>query len=103
MGFAFYGVAPDLGAFEFGPTNWPQVQAQSAGTGVIVSVHGWANRTNCLMVSPDITLVPGLWTCLGTNVSDASGNCAFTNIVSGGTSPQFYRLKLPDGEVGLNR
>jgi hypothetical protein len=103
MGFAFFGHAPDLGAFEFGPTNGPAATVQATNGNVIISVNGWANRTNCLMASSDLTLAPSLWTSIATNVSDGSGNCAFTNVISNGTLPQFYRLQLPNGEMGLNR
>ena len=37
LGFAFYAAAPDLGAFEFGPTNAPSPTVALAGTNLVFS------------------------------------------------------------------
>jgi Pel9A-like, right handed beta helix region len=95
LGFVFYGAAPDLGAFELGPTNAPSLAVAPAGTNLVFSTSGWANRTNLLIASTDLALPPPQWTCIATNTSDLSGNCAFTNAVPAELPQQFYRLKLP--------
>jgi len=94
-GFAFYGAAPDLGAFEFGPTNAPPLMVALSGANLVFTASGWANRTNYLISATDLVLAPSQWTCIATNESDLSGNCAFTNAIPAGAPEQFYRLKLP--------
>ena len=95
LGFAFYGSAPDLGAFEFGPTNAPSPTISKSGTNLIVRTSGWANQTNYLNVATNLALPPAQWTTIATNESDLSGNCAFTNPVSPGVAWRFYRISLP--------
>jgi pectate lyase len=95
LGFAFYGAAPDLGAFEFGPTNAPSPTIARLGTNLIFTASGWANQTNYLIASTDLTLPPSQWTTIATNFSDLSGNCAFTNAIPAGVPAQFYRISLP--------
>ena len=102
MGFPFYGPAPDLGAFEFGPTNAPAPLIHRAGTNVILAVTGWANRTNCLITSTNLSLDVSSWTILSTNISDTSGNLTFTNTANANQPAVFYRLFLPRGEMGVN-
>ena len=95
LGFAFYGSAPDLGAFEFGPTNAPSPTISKSGTNLIVRTSGWANQTNYLNVATNLALPPAQWTTIATNESDLSGNCAFTNPVPLGVAWRFYRISLP--------
>ena len=95
IGFEFYAAAPDLGAFEFGPTNAPAVTMAKAGTNFIFTTSGWANRTNYLFATTNLTLAAAQWPRLGTNKSDLAGNAAFTNGISAGTAPRFYRTGIP--------
>ena len=94
-GFAFYGAAPDLGAFEFGPTDAPPLTVALSGANLVFAASGWANRTNYLIAANDLAFAPSQWTCVATNESDLAGNCAFTNAILAGVPWQFYRLKLP--------
>jgi hypothetical protein len=94
-GFAFYGAAPDLGAFEFGPTNAPNPTIAKSGTNLVVTASGWANQTNWLLTSTNPALAAAQWTRLATNFSDLSGNCAFTNAIQLGSAVKFYRIGLP--------
>src|SRR5262249_47492843 len=84
LGFAFYGVAPDLGAFEFGPTNGPSLAVATSGTTLVISANGWANRTNYLLTSTNPSLPTSLWTRIATNKSDLMGTSWFTNSVAEG-------------------
>ena len=95
LGFAFYGTAPDLGAFEFGPTNAPNPTVARLGTNLVFTTGGWANQTNYLLASTNLALAMSQWTCLATNKSDLSGYGAFTNPVPANGASQFYRLSLP--------
>ncbi len=95
LGFAFYGAAPDLGAFEFGPTNAPSPAMVRSGTNLIFTASGWANTTNYFIASTDLTLPAGQWTRIATNVSDLSGTCAFTNAILPGVPQRFYRIGVP--------
>lgn len=95
QGFPFYGKAPDLGAFEFGPTNAPDAVLTRSGTNLVFTTSGWANQSNYLYAIT--SLVPGAaaWTCIATNRSDLAGNCAFTNGIIPGSTPRFYRTEIP--------
>jgi len=95
LGFAFYAAAPDLGCFELGPTNAPSPLAALAGTNLLITATGWANLTNYLISSTDLTLPTAQWTHLGTNVSDLSGTSVFTNAIPAGSSQRFYRIGAP--------
>ncbi len=95
LGFAFYGVAPDLGAFEFGPTNGPNLVVVSFGTNLIVSASGWANRTNYLLTSTNLLLPASLWTRVATNKSDLTGTSSFTNSVGADVPQNFYLINAP--------
>lgn len=95
QGFTFYGSAPDLGAFEFGPTNAPGAVIRKAGTNLIFSTSGWANQTNYLFGTTNLALAAGQWPCIGTNKSDLAGNCMFTNGIISGNTPRFYRTGIP--------
>ena len=95
QGFAFYGSAPDLGAFEFGPTNAPDPVVTKSGTNLIFATSGWANRTNYLFATTNLALAAALWPCIGTNLSDLAGSCAFTNGIISGNVPRFYRTGIP--------
>ena len=95
QGFPFYGAAPDLGAFEFGPTNAPSPTITKLGTNLIFTASGWANRTNWLLTSINATLAPAQWTRVATNFSDPAGICTFTNGMQLGSVVMFYRIGLP--------
>jgi hypothetical protein len=95
LGFAFYGTAPDLGAFEFGPTNAPDPAIRQLGTNLIFSASGWANRTNYLIASTNLALAAAQWTILARSFSDLSGDCAFTNSIPAGLPQRFYRIAVP--------
>src|SRR6185437_8751028 len=96
VNFAFYGAAPDLGAFEFGPTNAPNPMIANLGTNVILSTGGWANRTSYLFASADLLAPTAQWTCVATNRSDLAGNCVFTNAIAPDVANRFYRIAVPD-------
>ena len=67
-----------------------------SGTNLVFSARGWANTTNYLIASTNLTLPAAQWTYLATNVSDLSGICVFTNAGPEGVPPQrFYRIGLP--------
>lgn len=95
LGFAFYGAAPDLGAFEFGPTNAPAPTLVLVGTNLEFTASGWANQTNYLIASTNLVLPAAQWTRIATNVSDLSGICAFTNAIPPGVPQRFYRISVP--------
>jgi pectate lyase len=95
LGFAFHGAAPDLGAFEFGPTNAPSPTVVLVRTNLVFTASGWANQTNYLIASTNLTLPAAQWTRIGTNVSDLSGLCAFTNAIPPGVPQRFYRIGVP--------
>ncbi len=95
LGFAFYAAAPDLGAFESGPTNAPSPTLAWSGTDLVITASGWANTTNYLVAAADLLLPAAQWTILATNVSDLSGACAFTNSIPADVSQQFYRIGVP--------
>jgi hypothetical protein len=94
-GFEFYGAAPDLGAFEFGPTNGPNLAVASAGTNLILSASGWADRTNYLLTSTNLLLPAAQWTRIGTNKSDLEGNVVFTNAIAAGVGNKYFLIGLP--------
>jgi len=94
LGFAFYGAAPDLGAFEFGPTNAPSPTIAMLGTNLMFTASGWANQTNYLIASTDLTLPQSQWTIIATNFSDLSGNSAFTNPIPAGLPARFYGINI---------
>jgi len=95
IGFEFYGAAPDLGAFEFGPTNGPALAIANAGTNLILTANGWANRTNYLLTSTNLQLPISQWARIGTNKSDVVGNAVFTNGIAVGVGNQFFQIRLP--------
>lgn len=95
VGFAFYAAAPDLGAFEVGPTNGPSLTLAKSGTNLILTAGGWANCTNFLIATNNLMLPPAQWPCVGTNKSDLSGNSRFTNVIPAGTTQRFYRVWQP--------
>ena len=94
LGFPFCGAAPDLGAFEVGPTNAPSPTIAVSGPNLLFTARGWANQTNYLLTSTDLLLPVPQWTVLTTAFSDLSGNCAFTNPLPAAVS-QFYRIATP--------
>jgi hypothetical protein len=95
LGFAFYGAAPDLGAFESGPTNAPAPTIAKAGTNLIFTAGGWANRTNYLIASTNLALPQPQWAIIATNFSDLAGTSKFTNAIPTGLPARFYSISLP--------
>lgn len=95
IGFEFYGAVPDLGAFEVGPTNAPNPTIAKLGANFIFTASGWANRTNYLFTTTNLTLATAQWPCIGTNKSDLTGNTTFTNGIIAGTAPRFFRTAIP--------
>jgi len=95
VGFEFYGGSPDLGAFEFGPTNGPNLAIAPFGTNLILTASGWANRTNYLLASTDLLLPVSQWARVGTNKSDVTGNALFTNSIATGSANKYYLISLP--------
>lgn len=93
VGLSFYDLAPELGAFEVGPTNAPEPVITKFGTNVILTASGWANRTNYLLATTNLTLAS--WPRIATNFSDLNGNVVFTNSIVPGMSGKFYRLAIP--------
>jgi hypothetical protein len=97
LGFAYYSTAPDLGAFEFGPTN-PAVTLAIAKLGanlVFTGSGGWANTTNYLIASTNLALPPAQWSRITTNKFDLAGNFAVTNPIPAGVRQRFYLINLP--------
>lgn len=94
LGFAFYGAAPDLGAFEFGPTNAPSPTIATAGTNLIFTASGWANQTNYLVASTNLAVPQSQWTVIATNFSDLSGNSTYTNAIPVGVPARFYSIGI---------
>jgi hypothetical protein len=95
VGFAFYGTEPDLGAFEFGPTNGCILTITHSGANLLIASSGWANRTNYLLTSTDLQLPASQWTRLATNLSDLAGSCLFTNAITDGVANNFYLISEP--------
>ena len=95
LNFPFYGAAPDLGAFEFGPTNAPSPTIAKSGTNLVFTTSGWANRTNFLTTATNLTLPISQWTIIATNKSDLLGDCAFTNDISANLPQRFYGISIP--------
>jgi len=95
IGFEFYTAAPDLGAFEFGPTNGPNLAIANSGNNLILTASGWANRTNYLLTSTNLSLPVSLWTRIATNKSNLSGNAVFTNAISAAEANRYYLIGLP--------
>ena len=95
QGFPFYGAAPDLGAFEVGPTNAPEPVIAKFGTNLIFATSGWANQTNYLFATTNFQLAAAQWPCIATNLSDLAGNCTLTNGIMPGSTARFYRTGIP--------
>jgi pectate lyase len=91
--FPFYGLAPDLGAFEAGPVNAPDPVMTRAGTNFVFTTSGWANQTNWLYATTN--LFSGTWTLVATNISGTNGTCLLTNAVPAGAGQKFYRIATP--------
>jgi len=95
IGFEFYGAAPDLGAFELGPTNGPTLAIANVGNNLFLTANGWANRTNYLLTSTNLLLPISQWKRIDTNKSDLAGNAVFTNAVADGVANNYYVIGLP--------
>ena len=93
--FSFYGAAPDLGAFEVGPTNAPNLAISVSGTNLVFMTSGWANQTNYLITATNLALATAQWSRLATNKSDLAGTGAFTNSIPTGVACRFYRISQP--------
>ena len=93
--FPFYGSAPDLGAFELGPTNAPNPLIAKSGTNLILTTSGWANQTNYFFATTNLALDITQWQQLATNKSDVNGTCTFTNGIASGVPWKFYRVATP--------
>lgn len=98
--FPFYGAAPDLGAFEIGPTNSPNPVISKSGTNLIFTTAGWANQTNYLYAATNLTSAP--WLCIATNKSDLNGGSKFTNGSAAGLTQRFYRTGFPHLDFTLS-
>jgi pectate lyase len=95
-GFAFVGVAPDLGAFEYAIEPPPTlVMAQSGSDAIFTGSSGPAGGTNYLIASMDLTVPYSSWPRVLTNKFDLTGNYAITNPISADVAQQFYRISLP--------
>jgi len=95
-GFAFAGVAPDLGALEYGIKPPPSLAMIPAGTALVFHGSGGpAGGTNYLVAATNLTLPISQWGRVTTNKFDLAGNYAVTNPVSAGLPQEFYRLSLP--------
>ncbi|HEU6448591.1 MAG TPA: pectate lyase [Verrucomicrobiae bacterium] len=95
LNFPFYAAAPDLGAFEFGPTNAPVPTIAESGSDLIFEASGWANQTNLLVTSTNLALPITQWTAIATNFSNLSGNCGFTNNIPLNSGARFYGISIP--------
>jgi len=94
LGFAFYDSAPDLGAFEFGPTSAPLPAVAWLGTNLVFTASGWANQTNYLIASTNLALPQSQWTTIATNFSDLAGNCTFSNAIPAAVLSRFYGISI---------
>ena len=94
-GFAFTGIAPDLGAFEYGLNPPPTLAMSQLGTQFIFSGSGGpAGGTNYLVATTDLSLPLAQWSRTATNKFDVSGNYAITNAIPVNLPQQFYRVSL---------
>ncbi len=95
-GFAFVGLAPDLGAFEYGLNPAPTLALVRLGTNLVfTSGGGPAGGTNYLVTATNLALPPTQWLRLATNQFDLTGNSISTNALPSGVPQQFYRSRLP--------
>jgi hypothetical protein len=82
------GVAPDIGAYEYGSPAWLSI-SPGAGGGVDLIVFGRRGQTCCLWVSESLLD----WQPAATNHLDAAGMWALHHPGSGNL--RFYRVVLP--------
>jgi hypothetical protein len=95
-GFAFRGVAPDLGAFEYGGVTSPTLTLSRTGTNLVfIGAGGPAGGTNYLVATTDVSLPMPEWSRVGTNAFDLAGIFTFTNGLPGEVSQRFYRIEMP--------
>jgi hypothetical protein len=95
-GFAFVGLSPDLGAFEYGIRPGPTLAMLRIGTNLVFSAGGGpAGGTNHLEAAADPALSAGQWTRVATNVFDVTGSFEVTNAMPPGVPQRFHRIALP--------
>lgn len=95
-GFAFAGVAPDLGAFEYDLKAPPELaMSPRAGNLVFTGNRGPAGGTNYLVATTNLSLPMAQWARVATNKFDQSGQVIFTNAPAPGVAQRFHRLALP--------
>ncbi|MFO1529955.1 MAG: hypothetical protein U1F77_09560 [Kiritimatiellia bacterium] len=64
-------------------------------TDVLVAGSGPTNGVYTVLVSPDPSSVPQVWTAIATNTLNNAGKFSFTDPIPPGAPPKFYRLRLP--------
>jgi Protein of unknown function (DUF1565). len=95
-GFAFYGTAPDLGAFEYGLNPPPTLAMSRLGANLIFAGSGGpAGGTNYLIATTNLALPSSQWARIATNKFDLTGNYTITNAIPAGVPQRFYRISLP--------
>ena len=95
-GFAFYGTAPDLGAFEYGLNPPPTLAMSRLGTNLIFAGSGGpAGGINYLVATTNLALPSSQWARIATNKFDLTGNYTITNAIPAGVPQRFYRISLP--------
>ena len=95
-GFAFYGTAPDLGAFEYGLNPPPTLAMSRLGANLIFAGSGGpAGGTNYLVATTNLALPSSQWARIATNKFDLTGNYTITNAIPAGVPQRFYRISLP--------
>lgn len=96
VGFAFAGVAPDLGAFEYGSQPPPSLTVRQAGANLVFTGSGGpAGGTNYLVATTNLSLATSQWSRVATNQFDLAGNYSFTITMPVGVPQRFHRLSLP--------
>jgi pectate lyase len=96
VGFAFSGIAPDLGAFERGLKPSPTISVSRAGTNLVFSgAGGAASGPFSITATTNLALSPAQWILVASNTFDFSGNFAFTNPLAKNVNWRFFRIQLP--------
>jgi hypothetical protein len=85
------GLAPDIGAFEYGSVM-PTISVTRPGaTGLNILARGNAGQSCWLLVSTDLSS----WVPLATNQIGANGTVLFFDNYAPGGACRFYRLVMP--------